>query len=114
MPSKRPKGKIASVGPSVEKPRKDPLAIASILCPSIDKSKQKAKEDKTDTDCPQSKSYRCPADKRSYLEQEVVPILMEGMLGLAREMPQDPITFLKRFWLENQHKCDIDLPKNIL
>jgi len=60
------------------------------------------------------KSYKSEADKRTYLEQEVVPIMMEGMLGLAREMPRDPIGYLEKFWLENKHKCDIDLPQNIL
>ncbi|XP_017098285.1 protein dpy-30 homolog [Drosophila bipectinata] len=112
--SAKEKGRPKAKKNSVERPRKDPSAIRSILCPPIDKPKKKAKEEAKEKDCPRATNYKTADQRRQYLEQEVVPILMEGMLGLAREMPQDPITYLKKFWLQDQHKCDIDLPKDLL
>ncbi|EDW99780.2 uncharacterized protein Dyak_GE23100 [Drosophila yakuba] len=101
--------------------KKNPSAIISILCPDADKPKKEHKPRKESEfdgleakECPRTKNFRSPADRRVYLEQEVVPILMEGMLGLAREMPRDPIGYLQKFWLEDKHKCDIRLPQNIL
>jgi len=99
---------------SVNKAKKNPSAIISVLCPDVKKPKKEPKPGDEAKDCPRVKSYKSEADKRIYLEQEVVPIMMEGMLGLAREMPRDPIGYLEKFWLENKHKCDIDLPQNIL
>ncbi|KAH8364538.1 hypothetical protein KR084_007748 [Drosophila pseudotakahashii] len=99
----------------VDKAKKNPSAIISILCPHAEKPK---KEPEPEGDgvkkCQRVEGYKSSADRRLFLEQEVVPILMEGMLGLAREMPRDPIGYLEKFWLENKHKCDIQLPQNIL
>ncbi|XP_020816612.1 uncharacterized protein LOC110190452 [Drosophila serrata] len=98
-----------------EKAKPSPSAIKASICPEIVKPKKEAKEEISHApDCQRPNSYRSPAEKRQYLENEVVPILMEGMLGLAREMPRDPIGYLEKFWLQKKHKCDIDLPKNIL
>uniref|UniRef100_A0A6P4EFQ3 Uncharacterized protein LOC108039616 n=1 Tax=Drosophila rhopaloa TaxID=1041015 RepID=A0A6P4EFQ3_DRORH len=100
---------------SVDKSKKNPSAIRSILCPDVVKPKKEPKPEGTEVkECPRAGSYKSSADQRIYLEQEVIPILMEGMLGLAREMPRDPIGYLEKFWLYNKHKCDIKLPQNIL
>ncbi|KAI8041470.1 uncharacterized protein LOC128257049 [Drosophila gunungcola] len=108
---------------SVDKSKKNPSAIISILCPDANKSRKESNKDcKNESkpegsdgkECPRTGSFRSSADQRIYLEQEVVPILMEGMLGLARELPRDPIGYLEKFWLNNEHKCDIKLPQNIL
>ncbi|KAH8283323.1 hypothetical protein KR054_003174, partial [Drosophila jambulina] len=98
-----------------DKPKRSPSAIRTVICPDIVKPKKEPKEEESEVPaCQRSNSYSSPAEKRQYLETEVVPILMEGMLGLAREMPRDPIGYLEKFWLQNKHKCDIDLPENIL
>lgn len=113
-PCSKEKGRPRASKANVEKPRKDPSAIRSILCPPIEKPMKKAKEEVKHKDCPRATNYKTPGQRRQYLEQEVVPILLEGMLGLAREMPQDPINYLQKFWLQDKHKCDIDLPKDLL
>ncbi|EDV95755.1 protein dpy-30 homolog [Drosophila grimshawi] len=84
-----------------------------VVCDPIVKPPEQAKiADKPK--CNQPSYYRSEAQQRDYLQQEVVPILMEGMLGLAREQPRDPITYLEAYWLKDQHKCDIQLPKDLL
>nr|NP_788513.2 uncharacterized protein Dmel_CG33060 [Drosophila melanogaster]AAO41245.2 uncharacterized protein Dmel_CG33060 [Drosophila melanogaster] len=110
-----------NVKPSPNKTKKNPSAIISILCPDGDKPNKEAKPKKNGgseefqaKECPRTKSFKPPEERRIFLEQEVVPILMEGMLGLAREMPRDPIGYLQKFWLDDKHKCDIPLPQNIL
>ncbi|EDV52267.2 protein dpy-30 homolog [Drosophila erecta] len=110
-----------NMNPSPKRTKKNPSAIISILCPDADKPPKEPnplKESGPDgfqaKECPRTKSFRPPEDRRKYLEQEVVPILMEGMLGVAREMPRDPIGYLQKFWLNDKHKCDIPLPQNIL
>ncbi|KAH8300735.1 hypothetical protein KR059_001178 [Drosophila kikkawai] len=100
---------------SKEKTKRNPPDIKPILCPDIVKPKKEEKLEEGEVlDCQRPKSYTSPAEKRQYLEKEVVPILMEGMLGLSREMPRDPIGYLEKFWLQKKQKCDIDLPQNIL
>ncbi|KAH8239109.1 hypothetical protein KR032_000932 [Drosophila birchii] len=97
------------------KAKQKPNVITTSICPEIVKPKKEPKPEGDEVhDCPRHKSYRSPAEKRQFLENEVVPIVMEGMLGLAREMPRDPIAYLEKFWLQKKHKCDIDLPQNIL
>ncbi|KAH8416267.1 hypothetical protein KR222_001675 [Zaprionus bogoriensis] len=84
-----------------------------VVCKPIEKPPKQPKS-LDEPICHQSKFYRSPAETRAYLEAEVVPILMEGMLGLAREQPNDPITYLYKFWKQDQHKCDIQLNDNLL
>ncbi|EDW73606.2 uncharacterized protein Dwil_GK16563 [Drosophila willistoni] len=62
--------------------------------------------------CNRPKNYSTPAEKRSYLELKVTPVLMEGMLGLARDQPTDPVSYLEEYWLKEQHKCNINLTQN--
>ncbi|KAI8828832.1 Dpy-30 motif-domain-containing protein [Chytriomyces cf. hyalinus JEL632] len=38
---------------------------------------------------------------RSYLEQTVVPVLIEGLKCVAKERPQNPTEFLGMFLLKN-------------
>lgn len=42
---------------------------------------------------------------REYLEQTVVPLLMQGMQSLVRERPQDPIEYLATYLLKNKDKA---------
>lgn len=64
--------------------------------------------------CDKSKFYKSGDEQRAYLNREVVPILMQGMLGLAREQPKDPISFLRDFWKDDRHKCEVPLRDNLL
>ncbi|XP_017080173.1 protein dpy-30 homolog [Drosophila eugracilis] len=115
MASKQKVSRHEKKMPNVVKAKKNPSAIISVLCPDIEKAKKETKPTTGEAkECPRTQGYKPPADKRTYLEQAVVPILMEGMLGLAREMPRDPLGYLEKFWLQDKHKCDIELPQNLL
>uniref|UniRef100_UPI0001AB2939 Protein dpy-30 homolog n=1 Tax=Homo sapiens TaxID=9606 RepID=UPI0001AB2939 len=39
---------------------------------------------------------------RAYLDQTVVPILLQGMAVLAKERPPNPIEFLASYLLKNK------------
>jgi len=101
----------------VKKPPKaiqKPLApIKPVKCDPIEKPQKKPKE-KDEIKCNRFKNYRSAAEQRVHLEKEVVPILMQGMLEVAREQPRDPITYLENFWLQKQYKCSIKLPEDTL
>lgn len=94
------------------KPEPEPQ-FKQVVCDPIVKPPKKIKP-RAEPKCDKSEFFKSPDEQRAYLNREVVPILMEGMLGLARELPQDPITYLYKFWKEDQHKCDIPLVDNLL
>lgn len=39
---------------------------------------------------------------KQYLDQTVAPILLEGLKTLAKDRPQDPVTFLANFLLKHK------------
>lgn len=39
---------------------------------------------------------------RQYLDQTVAPILLQGLMLLARERPPDPISYLAAYLLKNK------------
>lgn len=41
---------------------------------------------------------------RQYLDQTVAPLVLQGLNTLAKERPQDPITYLANFLLKNKNK----------
>ncbi|EDW68568.1 protein dpy-30 homolog [Drosophila virilis] len=84
-----------------------------VVCEPIEKPPKKPKKAEKPA-CERPAHYRSGSEQRAYLEKEVVPILMEGMLALARDQPRDPISYLEKFWLEEQQKCDIPLPEDLL
>lgn len=43
---------------------------------------------------------------KQYLDQTVAPILLEGMKALAKERPQDPISFLASYLLKHKSQND--------
>lgn len=43
---------------------------------------------------------------RQYLDQTVVPILLEGLAKLAKERPPDPISYLAAYLLKNKGQYD--------
>lgn len=50
---------------------------------------------------------------RQYLDQTVAPILLHGLQTLARERPQDPISFLAAYLLKNKNRCEEAIPENV-
>ncbi|KAL7733504.1 hypothetical protein ACLKA6_004974 [Drosophila palustris] len=96
------------------KPGQRPLPpLKPVKCDPIEKPPKKIKQ-QDEVKCEQTKNYRSPAEQRQHLEREAVPILMQGMLEVAREQPTDPIAYLEKFWLKKQHQCDIKLPDDLL
>lgn len=96
------------------KPVEPPLPpITEVVCEPIVEPTTRV-EPPTLPVCEKSLYYTSDDEQRAYLNDEVVPILMEGMLGLAREQPKDPITYLRDFWKDDRHKCDIPLRDNLL
>lgn len=46
---------------------------------------------------------------KQYLDQTVAPILLQGLQTLAKERPQDPVSFLASYLLKHKGQCeDID------
>ncbi|XP_052897777.1 protein dpy-30 homolog [Anopheles moucheti] len=43
---------------------------------------------------------------RQYLDQTVIPILLQGLKVLAKERPQDPVQYLANFLLENRNRVE--------
>lgn len=43
---------------------------------------------------------------RQYLDQTVVPILLQGLSALAKERPPDPINYLAAYLLKNKGTFD--------
>lgn len=41
---------------------------------------------------------------RSYLDQTVVPVLLQGMAELAKERPENPIEYLAHFLLKHSNE----------
>lgn len=92
-------------------PKERPPTI--VKCKPIEKPPKTPKVEPKPV-CEKPAYYRSSYEQRAYLEREVVPILMQGMVALARDQPRDPISYLEKFWLEDKRKCDIPIPQNLL
>jgi protein dpy-30 len=44
---------------------------------------------------------------RQYLDQTVVPILLQGLAAVSKERPPEPIEYLAAFLLKNKNKFDV-------
>merc|ERR1712141_51711 len=47
---------------------------------------------------------------RPYLDQTVVPILLQGLIALSKERPSDPIEYLATFLLRNKNAYENQQP----
>ena len=43
---------------------------------------------------------------KAYMDATLVPVLMQGLLLVAKERPARPIEFLAAFLFKNKDKCD--------
>jgi len=43
---------------------------------------------------------------RAYLEQTVVPVVMDGMSALAKERPPNPIEFMASYLLKHKNELE--------
>lgn len=43
---------------------------------------------------------------KQYLDQTVAPILLQGLQTLAKERPQDPVSFLASYLLKHKGQCE--------
>eukprot|EP01137_Pigoraptor_chileana_P034946 Opistho-2@28241 len=60
----------------------------------------------TPIDKPKSRANLQALPTRSYLDQTVVPVLMEALSHLARERPPNPLEYLAAFILKSKDKYD--------
>ena len=83
--------------------------------PAGDSNEQPASNDKADTSKENNSNSQQPAGEKSkpdvstlptraYLDQTVVPILLQAMSQLAKERPGKPITFLAEYLLNHKEK----------
>lgn len=49
---------------------------------------------------------------RQYLDQTVVPILLQGLSALAKERPPDPINYLSAYLLKNKTTFENNNPNS--
>lgn len=69
------------------------------------------KDDKTDTKAKNAEDEKPEAEQpkqdlskipiRAYLDQTVVPILLQGMASLVKQRPEDPVMFLAQYLIKN-------------
>jgi len=52
---------------------------------------------------PKAKADLQSLPTRQYLDQSVVPILLQGLTALSKERPSEPIDFLAAYLLKNKH-----------
>jgi len=45
-------------------------------------------------------------DTRQYLDQTIVPILLQGLTALSKERPPDPINYLAAYLLKHKSKFE--------
>ncbi|EDW39450.1 GL16811 [Drosophila persimilis] len=43
---------------------------------------------------------------RQYLDQTVAPILLNGLQALAKDRPEDPVSYLAAYLMKNKNRCD--------
>jgi len=55
-----------------------------------------------------SKSDVSGLPTRQYLDQTVVPILLQGLASLARERPRDPIEYLAGYLMRHKREYETD------
>merc|ERR1712125_223656 len=65
--------------------------------------KQVIAEEKEAEGQPKPKAAQQSLPTRQYLDQSVVPILLQGLTALAKERPAQPIDFLAAYLMKNKN-----------
>ena len=90
---------------SSESPSAQPPQLSENLQQAIASEKQSTESSQPQSGQP-AKKPRVDLQSlptRAYLDQTVVPILLQGMSVLAKERPPNPIEFLAAYLLKNKH-----------
>jgi protein dpy-30 len=76
---------------------------------SLEDEGSSSKEGSSSSAAPSSKRSKQDLQSlptRQYLDQTVVPILLQGLASLARERPRDPIEYLAGYLLRHKREFD--------
>eukprot|EP00088_Acartia_fossae_P032125 TRINITY_DN32930_c0_g1_i1.p1 TRINITY_DN32930_c0_g1~~TRINITY_DN32930_c0_g1_i1.p1 ORF type:complete len:101 (+),score=15.66 TRINITY_DN32930_c0_g1_i1:37-339(+) len=65
-------------------------------------------EDSSGPSSKKSRSELAGLPTRQYLDQTVVPILLQGLSSLARERPKDPIEYLATYLIRHKKEYETD------
>merc|ERR1712113_135345 len=83
---------------------------ATVVAPPVTEDVQKLVEsESTATEAAPKKTPRVELQSlptRAYLDQTVVPILLQGLSQLAKERPPNPVEWLSAFLLKNKGQFD--------
>ncbi|KAK6182439.1 protein dpy-30 homolog [Patella vulgata] len=97
----------AVVTESVNEPQE---TVPPVAAPEIPENVQKIiASEKEATEAPASKRPKVDVQSlptRAYLDQTVVPILLQGMSILAKERPPNPIEYLAAYLLKNKNQFE--------
>jgi protein dpy-30 len=84
-------------------------AASAILQGGIDENAEKIIENEISELAAQNKKPKVDLQSlpiRAYLDQTIVPVLLQGMSVLAKERPPNPIEYLATYLLKNKDKFD--------
>lgn len=79
------------------------VIIEIILDPHVQTGNTKKETHDTHKEKPNEKDKN-NIPVRAYLDQTVIPVLMQGMAELAKERPENPIEYLAHFLLKNSNE----------
>jgi len=90
-----------SVEPSAEQPTEE--TAAPTQSEQMMEIKQIVSDEKESANQPKPKPVLQSLPTRQYLDQSVVPILLQGLTALAKERPAEPVDFLAAYLMKNKH-----------
>merc|ERR1719219_1614639 len=96
-----PQEMVAPVPTSEPLPSESPVANTTPLTESMQEVKQIVADEKEAANQPKPKPLLQSLPTRQYLDQSVVPILLQGLTALAKERPAEPIDFLAAYLMKN-------------
>ena len=74
-----------------------------IVEPITEKTKKIVNDEREAASKPKSKVEIQSLPTRQYLDQSIVPILLQGLTAIAKERPAEPIDFLAAYLMKNKH-----------
>lgn len=86
---------------AVELPKVTPQPSTPVVL--TDSMQKLISEEKEAINMPKAKADVQSLPTRQYLDQSVVPILLQGLTALSKERPAEPIDFLAAYLMKNKH-----------